>query len=421
MSYLRTMDDLNDIRGRRCLLRVDWNVPFIEGKIADVTRIERSVPTILELVRKKAKIVILSHLGRPNNKSDKDSSLCQVIPIAESILKKKILFVEDCIGFSLSQSVSSLSEGGIILTENVRFYPGEENNDPDFVNMLAENGDFYINDAFSVSHRVHASIEGLSRLLPSYMGRAMQKELSMLEVCFSVSKKPLVAIIGGSKVSTKIDFLGNLVKKVDKLVIGGGMANSFLVADGMGVGRSLCQRNFSESVRQIVFEAQKSSCEIILPQDVVVAKEMKKGIATQSVSTRSVPSDSMILDIGFKTIEYIKQVISQAKTVIWNGPLGVFEIEPFDLATVEIARYVAKLTKEKKIISIAGGGDTITALSHAGIVDEFTYVSTAGGAFFEWLKGTDLPGLAALSSSDGSLLLREKDFVVCKNQVSVEL
>ncbi|ACT57126.1 phosphoglycerate kinase [Candidatus Liberibacter asiaticus] len=397
MSRLRTMNDLRDIRGLRCLLRVDWNVPFIDGKVADVTRIERVVPTILELVEKKAKVVIFSHLGRPQSKSDKDCSLFKVVSIAESILHKNILFVNDCIGSTLSQSIASLSEGGIILAENVRFYSEEERNDPDFVRMLSRNGDFYINDAFSVSHRAHASITGLSHLLPSYIGRAMQKELSMLESCFSESKKPLVAIVGGSKVSTKITLLINLVKKVDKLVIGGGMANSFLVAQGMGVGRSLCQRDFSDNVHQIAWEAKRSACEIIVPRDVVVAREMKTGIPTQVVSAQSVPLDSIILDVGFKTVEYIKQVIAQARTVMWNGPLGVFEIEPFDRATVEVAHYVAKLTKERRIISIAGGGDTITALAHAGISNEFTYVSTAGGAFLEWLEGKDLPGIVALS------------------------
>ncbi|QTP64402.1 phosphoglycerate kinase [Candidatus Liberibacter africanus] len=400
MIRLRTMDDLGDIRGLCCLLRVDWNVPFIGSKVADTTRIERVIPTILELIEKKAKIVILSHLGRPRNKLDQEFSLSRVISTAESILNKKILFVQDCIGTSLSQSIASLSEGSIILAENVRFYSEEEKNDPDFVRMLSRNGDFYINDAFSVSHRAHASVEGLSRVLPSYIGRAMQKELSTLENCFTTCCKPLTAIIGGSKVSTKITLLSNLVKKVNKLVIGGGMANSFLAAEGIGVGKSLCQNDFSENVHQIMCEAKKCGCEIIIPQDVVVAKELKEGIATQVVPTEYVPPDSMILDIGFKTVEYIKHVIAQSRTVIWNGPLGVFETKPFDLATIEIARYVAKLTKEGSIISIAGGGDTIAALAHAGISQELTYVSTAGGAFFEWLEGKDLPGISVLSCNN---------------------
>ncbi|MEG8098746.1 phosphoglycerate kinase [Candidatus Liberibacter brunswickensis] len=406
MSLLKTIDDLHDVRGLRCLLRVDWNVPFADGKISDTTRIERVVPTILELVEKKAKIVILSHLGRPHNKSDKKFSLVQLMPVAESILKKKILFVHNCIGESLSKSIASLQEGGIILAENLRFYQEEEKNDIGFANMLSKNGDFYINDAFSVSHRAHASIEGIPRLLPAYIGRAMQKELSMLENCFSAHNKPLIAIIGGSKVSTKITLLSNLVKKVNKLVIGGGMANSFLLAEGMGVGKSLCQSDFSEDVRNIMHEAKISGCEIILPQDVVVAKEIKKGIATQLVSTGYVPLDSMILDIGFKTVEYIKEVITQARTVIWNGPLGVFEIEPFDFATVEIALHVSKLTKDKRIVSIAGGGDTIAALVHAGVTDDLTYVSTAGGAFFEWLEGKGLPGITVFSCDRGKLTIK---------------
>ncbi|MBY7648953.1 MAG: phosphoglycerate kinase [Candidatus Liberibacter europaeus] len=398
MSYLRTMDDLPDITGRRCLLRVDWNVPFVDGKVSDVTRIEQVVPTILELVERKAKIVILSHLGRPNSKPDEKFSLGNVLPIAECILKKKIIFVKDCIGGLLSQAVSDLSSGEIILAENVRFYPGEETNDPCFVRMLANNGDFYVNDAFSVSHREHASVAGLSRLLPSCVGRAMYKELNMLEDCFSLSKKPLVAIAGGSKVSTKIELLINLAKNVDKLVIGGGMANSFLFSDGIDIGQSLCQRDCFESVRQILFEADKYGCEIILPRDVVVAKELKKGIETQNVSVESIPRDYMILDIGHKTVEYIKKSIIQAKTLIWNGPLGVFEVPPFDLSTVEIARFVAQLTKERGMISVAGGGDTIASLAHADVIDNFTYVSTAGGAFFTWLEGGDLPGIVALSS-----------------------
>lgn len=397
------MDDLQDIAGRRCLLRVDWNVPFIGDKVSNSTRIDRVVPTILELARRKAKIVILSHLGRPNNHPDENLSLSKIVPIAEYVIQKKVTFVKDCIGYTLSKAVSNLSDGDIILAENVRFHPGEEKNDPDFVKMLAKNGDFYVNDAFSVVHRSHASVDGLSRALPSFIGRAMQKELNMLDSCFSQSKKPLVAIAGGSKVSTKIELLINLAKKVDKLVIGGGMANSFLVSNGLDIGKSLCQRDFSESISQILFEANKSGCEIILPIDVVVAKDLKQGVATKNISIESIPKDSMILDIGCNTVGYIKEVISKAKTLIWNGPLGVFEVPPFDKSTVEIARYIAELTKEKGIISVAGGGDTVTALAHAGTgtVNDFTYVSTAGGAFFEWLEGKDLPGIVALSSDNG--------------------
>ncbi|WP_040055819.1 phosphoglycerate kinase [Candidatus Liberibacter americanus] len=398
MRKLRTIDDLPDVVGRRCLLRVDWNVPFVDGKVSDFTRIERVVPTILELVRRKAKIVILSHLGRPKNRKDDSFSLIKLVPIAEYIIKKKITFVTDCIGSSLNDDLSYLSDGGIILAENVRFHSGEENNDPNFVSMLAKNGDFYVNDAFSVVHRSHASVDGLSRALPSFIGLSMQKELNMLDSLFKRSKKPLVAITGGSKVSTKIEFLINLAKKVDKLVIAGGMANSFLVSDGLDIGTSLCQTDFSESIRQILFEANKSGCEIILPIDVVVAKELKKGIATKNVSIKSIPKDFMVLDIGCKTVEYIKEVIYHSKTLIWNGPLGVFEVMPFDKSTVEIARYISELTKEKRIVSVAGGGDTIAALSHAGTVNDFTYVSTAGGAFFEWLEGKNLPGIVGLSS-----------------------
>ncbi|MBL0848939.1 MAG: phosphoglycerate kinase [Candidatus Liberibacter ctenarytainae] len=408
MKYLRTMDDLPDIMGFRCLLRVDWNVPFIGGKVSDASRIERVVPTIIELVKRKAKVVILSHLGRPQNQRDDRFSLRQVADVAECILKRKIIFVKDCIGSLLSQEVSALSNGGIILAENVRFYSGEENNDPHFVEMLAENGDFYVNDAFSVSHRSHASIEGLSRSLPSCIGRSMQKELSMLDQCLDLSQKPIIAITGGSKVSTKIDLLVNLAKKVDFLVVGGGMANSFLASRGVNIERSLCQHDCDQSVRQIVLEAQKSGCEIILPKDVVVAEKLEAGIETQNVSIKSIPKDSMILDIGSQTVEYIKKSIEQARTLIWNGPLGVFEVDPFDRSTVEIACHVAHLTKGKNIISIAGGGDTLRALSHAGAVNDFTYVSTAGGAFFEWLEGKELPGIAALYDGDKCLRLNKQ-------------
>ncbi|MBA5723651.1 phosphoglycerate kinase [Liberibacter sp. Z1] len=394
------MDDLPDIAGCRVLVRVDWNVPFMGGIVSDATRIERSASTILELVERGAKIVLLSHMGRPQKQRDGKSSLRQVVPVAEDIFKKKIIFVEDCIGSLLSQSISDLSDGGIILAENIRFYPGEEDNDPDFVTMLAKNGDYYVNDAFSVSHRAHASVEGLASILPSCAGRSMQKELNMLERCFSLRYGPIVAISGGSKVSTKIELLISLAKRVDTLVICGGMANSFLASDGMDMGRSLYQSDSFESIRRVTFVAQEVGCELILPQDVVVAKQLKKGVKTETVSVRSIPEDSIALDIGHKTVEHIKKSILNAKTLIWNGPLGAFEVEPFDRATTEIARFIADLTRKGDIISVAGGGDTLAALSRAGVSDAFTYISTAGGAFFEWLEGKILPGISALTSRD---------------------
>ncbi|AMC13415.1 phosphoglycerate kinase [Liberibacter crescens] len=399
INHFRTLDDLQDIKGYRVLLRVDWNVPFKNGEVIDSTRIRRSVSTILELANKGAKVIILSHLGRPENHGEREASLRNIVPVAKEILGRDVFFVEDCIGPQVAEAITVLQNGGILLTENIRFYKGEKDNDPSFIKALASNGDIYVNDAFSVSHRAHASVEGLALILPAYTGRSLQLELNMIKKYLDTAHRPIIAIIGGSKVSTKINLLMNLVKRFDKLVIGGAMANTFLMAQGVRIGRSLCEADFSDVVHRIMAEAENACCELILPQDAVIAREFKKGIKSDNVPIEAIPDDCMILDIGVTTTENIKNAISSSKTLIWNGPLGAFEVEPFDRATIDIACDVARLTKEGRVISVAGGGDTLSALNYAGVVDSFTYISTAGGAFFEFLEGKKLPGIAALSCS----------------------
>ncbi|MBD9373458.1 phosphoglycerate kinase [Rhizobium sp. ARZ01] len=392
----KTLDDLNDITGKRVLVRVDLNVPVKDGKVTDATRIERVAPTILELSKKGAKVVLLAHFGRPKGEVVADQSLAQIVPAVKDVLGQPVAVGVDCIGDKAKAAIDALKDGGILLLENTRFHKGEEKNDPAFTKALAANGDIYVNDAFSAAHRAHASTEGLAHLLPAYAGRTMQAELEALEKGLGNPKRPVVAIVGGAKVSTKIDLLMNLVKKVDALVIGGGMANTFLAARGTNVGKSLCEHDLADTAKQIMIEAATAGCAIILPEDGVIAREFKAGADNETVAIDAIPADAMVLDVGPKSVEAVNAWISRASTLVWNGPLGAFEIAPFDAATVAAAKHAAARTKEGVLISVAGGGDTVAALNHAGVADDFTYVSTAGGAFLEWMEGKPLPGVDVL-------------------------
>ena len=398
MAAFRTLDDAG-VSARRVLVRVDLNVPMSDGKVTDATRIERVAPTIAELAGKGARVILLAHFGRPKGEVNPEFSLAPIARATEQVLGRPVAFAADCIGEAAETAVAAMKAGDVLLLENTRFHEGEEKNEPGFVKALAENGDLYVNDAFSAAHRAHASTEGLAHLLPAYAGRTMQAELEALEKGLGNPVKPVVAIVGGAKVSTKIDLLMNLVGKVDALVIGGGMANTFLAARGTNVGKSLCEHDLAATAKQIMIEAATAGCAIVLPVDAVVAKEFKAGAASETVDVNAVPADGMILDVGPRTVEAIGQWIGRAATLVWNGPLGAFEIEPFDAATVAAARVAADETKAGRLVSVAGGGDTVAALNHAGVADDFTYVSTAGGAFLEWMEGKDLPGVAALSRS----------------------
>ncbi|HEY6630932.1 MAG TPA: phosphoglycerate kinase [Rhizobiaceae bacterium] len=396
MAHFRTLDDLGDVKGKRVLVRVDLNVPVSDGKVTDATRIERVAPTILELSDKGAKVVMLAHFGRPKAGPDPELSLEPIARAASDIIGRKVTFIPDCVGKMVEGAIFAMMPGDIALLENTRFYKGEEKNDPAFTEKLAANGDIFVNDAFSAAHRAHCSTEGLANLLPSYAGRTMEAELEALEKGLGNPERPVVAIVGGAKISTKLDLLLNLVKKVDALVIGGGMANTFLAARGENVGKSLCEHDLAQTARQIMIEAATVGCAIILPSDAVVAREFKSGAANEVVPVDTVPSDCMILDAGPKTIETINDWIDRAETLVWNGPLGAFEIAPFDKATVTVAKHAARRTKAGELLSVAGGGDTVAALNHAGVADDFTYVSTAGGAFLEWMEGKELPGVEVL-------------------------
>lgn len=397
MAAFKTLDDLNDIAGKRVLVRVDLNVPVKDGKVTDTTRIERVAPTILELSKKGAKVILLAHFGRPKDGPSAEFSLSLVAPSVEQVLDHAVSTASDCIGEAAASAVAKMNNGDILLLENTRFHKGEEKNDPDFTKALAANGDIYVNDAFSAAHRAHSSTEGLAHHLPAYAGRTMQAELEALEKGLGNPVRPVVAIVGGAKVSTKIDLLMNLVKRVDALVIGGGMANTFIAARGTNVGKSLCEHDLADTAKQIMIEAATAGCAIVLPEDGVVAREFKAGAANEIVSIEAIPGDAMVLDVGPKSVDAVKAWIERATTLVWNGPLGAFEIEPFDAATVAAAKYAAERTKAGKLTSVAGGGDTVSALNHAGVAEEFTYVSTAGGAFLEWMEGKELPGVAVLS------------------------
>ncbi|WP_182418500.1 phosphoglycerate kinase [Bartonella sp. HY038] len=391
----KTLDDV-DVKSKRVLLRVDLNVPVSDGKVSDVTRIERVKRTITELSDHGAKVILLAHFGRPKGKVVSEDSLKQIISAVEGVLGQKVAFADDCIGEQAKKAVDTMKDGDVLLLENTRFHAGEEKNDPEFVKALAANGDIYVNDAFSAAHRAHASTEGLAHVLPAYAGRAMQGELEALEKGLGQPKKPVVAIVGGAKVSTKIDLLNNLIDKVDALVIGGGMANTFLAAQGYSVAKSLCEHELGDTARAIMVKAEKQNCAIILPIDAVVASRFEANADHHNYGIDAIPAGGMILDAGDNSIERINAVIDEASTVVWNGPLGAFELTPFDHATVEVAKRVAERTKQGKLVSVAGGGDTVSALNHAGVADKFTYISTAGGAFLEWMEGKPLPGVIAL-------------------------
>ena len=399
MPAFKTLDDLHDIAGKRVLVRVDLNVPVSGGKVTDTTRIERVAPTIKELSDKGAKVILLAHFGRPKGEPVADMSLGLIAPAVEEVLDHSVRFAADCIGETAAKAIAAMHDGDILLLENTRFHKGEEKNDPEFTKALAANGDIYVNDAFSAAHRAHASTEGLAHYLPAYAGRTMQAELEALEKGLGNPKRPVVAIVGGAKVSTKIDLLMNLVKKVDALVIGGGMANTFLAARGTNVGKSLCEHDLADTAKQIMIEAATAGCAIVLPEDGVIAREFKAGAANEVVAIDAIPADAMVLDVGPKSIEAINAWISRAETLVWNGPLGAFEIAPFDAATVAAAKHAAERTRDGKLVSVAGGGDTVAALNHAGVTEDFTYVSTAGGAFLEWMEGKVLPGVAVLSKA----------------------
>ncbi|RUW51284.1 phosphoglycerate kinase [Mesorhizobium sp. M1A.F.Ca.ET.072.01.1.1] len=396
MAGFKTLDDIGAVGGKRVLVRVDLNVPVADGRVTDATRIERIAPTISELSGKGARVILLAHFGRPKDGPSAEFSLEPIARATAEVLGRPVGFASDCIGDKAADAVAAMKDGDVLLLENTRFHKAEEKNDQAFTEKLAANGDIYVNDAFSAAHRAHASTEGLAHRLPAYAGRTMQAELDALEKGLGNPARPVVAIVGGAKVSTKIDLLMNLVKKVDALVIGGGMANTFLAARGTDVGKSLCEHDLASTSKQIMIEAAEAGCAIILPTDGVVAKEFKAGAASQTVAISDMPADGMILDVGEKTVKSVTDWIDRAATLVWNGPLGAFEIEPFDRATVAAAKHAAARTKEGKLVSVAGGGDTVAALNHAGVADDFTYVSTAGGAFLEWMEGKPLPGVEVL-------------------------
>jgi phosphoglycerate kinase len=397
MAKHRTLDDL-DVKGKRVLVRLDLNVPVKDGKVTDATRIERQVPTVRELSRKGARVVALSHFERPKGKRVPEMSLKPIAVALGQALGQPVAFADDCVGPAAEAAVAKLKDGEILLLENTRFHAGEEKNDAAFAKQLAALGDLYVNDAFSAAHRAHASTEGVARLLPSAAGRSMQAELDALEAALGDPERPAMAIVGGAKVSSKLDVLGNLVGRVDQLVIGGGMANTFLFARGVEVGKSLCEKELADTAREIEAKAEKAGCEIVLPRDVVLAHALKPGVDTSTVVVEKVPADMLILDVGPRSVLDLEERLAKCRTLMWNGPLGAFETPPFDEATVRAARAAAKLSKSGKLKSIAGGGDTVAALNHAGVADDFTYVSTAGGAFLEWLEGKELPGVKALEA-----------------------
>ncbi|MFN4271677.1 MAG: phosphoglycerate kinase [Aliihoeflea sp.] len=397
MSTFRTLDQI-DAQGKKILVRVDLNVPVKDGKVTDATRIERAMPTLTELCDKGAKVILLSHFGRPKGQPVEEFSLAPIASAVRTVLERPVAFAGDCVGEEAEAAIAEMKEGDVLLLENTRFHAGEEKNDPAFAKALAANGDLYVNDAFSAAHRAHASTEGVAHLLPSFAGRAMQAELDALDKGLGNPTRPVVAIVGGAKVSTKIDLLMNLVKRVDALVIGGGMANTFLAARGTAVGKSLCEHDLADTAKQIMIEAATAGCAIVLPVDAVVASEFKAGAANETVVIDAVPADRMILDVGPKSVDAVNGWIDRASTLVWNGPLGAFEIAPFDKATVAAAQHAAGRTVDGALTSIAGGGDTVAALNHAGVVDSFSYVSTAGGAFLEWMEGKELPGVKALES-----------------------
>ncbi|MBN9787724.1 phosphoglycerate kinase [Pseudonocardia sp. TMWB2A] len=395
----KTLDDMGDVSGKRVLVRVDLNVPMNEGSVADDTRIRASAHTILELADRGAIVLLLSHFGRPKGQKNPNLSLSLVVGGIEDVLGRRIMFIPDCAGQAALDGVAVLRPGDIAVLENTRFHAGEEENNPALVADMAVVGDYYVNDAFSAAHRAHASTEGLAHKLPAFAGRAMEAELVALEQALGNPEHPVAAVVGGAKVSTKLDVLQNLVKKVDHLIIGGGMANTFLAARGVNVGKSLCEHDLTDTANAIMDAADKAGCTVHLPYDVVVAKQFAANAPNSIVNVHEVAPDDMILDIGPAAVEALGDVLKTCKTLVWNGPLGAFETVPFDKATVALAKTAAALTKEGSLVSVAGGGDTVAALNHAGVAADFTFVSTAGGAFLEWMEGKPLPGVDALKGA----------------------
>lgn len=395
LDKLKTTDGI-DVAGKRVIVRADLNVPIKNGKVTDATRLERVVPGLKALSDRGAKVIVISHFGRPKG-VDPELSLRPVAQTLQDLLGRPVKFGEDSIGAAAEAAVQSLSNGDIAVLENLRFHKGEEKNDPEFASALAKLGDVFVGDAFSCAHRAHASTEGITHHLPSYAGPLLMEEINALRTALEKPQRPTAALVGGAKVSTKIPVLTNLVAKVDKLIIGGGMANTFLQAAGTNVGKSLAEPEFAETAREILAKAKEKGCEIILPVDAVIAREFKEGAASEVVAIDDVPADAMILDVGPKSVAHVTNMLAGTKTLLWNGPMGAFEIAPFGEGTFAVARAAASLTKAGKLVSVAGGGDTVAALNAANVTDEFTYVSTAGGAFLEWLEGRELPGIAALA------------------------
>ena len=393
----KTLDDA-DLAGRRALVRVDINVPMADGKVTDDTRLRAILPTVAKLRAGGAKVILLAHFDRPKGKVVPEMSLKPLAQPLADLLDAPVAFAADCIGEAAKAAVDGLKDGDVLLLENVRFHPGEEKNDPEFAKALAANGDLYVNDAFSAAHRAHASTEGLARLLPAYAGEQMRRELDALEAALGAPKRPVLGIVGGSKVSTKLDLLNNLVTKLDRLSIGGGMANTFLAAQGIDVGASLCEHDLADTAREIMESARKAGCELLLPIDVVTAEDVKPGVSSNVRELSGIQAGDRILDAGPKTLAKLIAAMDASATLIWNGPLGVFEVPPFDVATMAAAQHAADLAKAGKLVAVAGGGDTVAALNAAGRADDFTFVSTAGGAFLEWMEGKELPGVAALTN-----------------------
>jgi phosphoglycerate kinase len=403
MKNIRTLDGV-DVAGKRVLLRLDLNVPVRDGKITDLTRIERACPTIAELAHKAARVIVLSHFDRPKGKVVPEMSLRPLSGAIRDVLGLDVFFADDCVGPVAEEAVAQLEPGQVLLLENTRFHIGEEENDPELAKRMASLADIYVNDAFSAAHRAHASTAGVAAHLPSHAGRLMQRELEALTAALDDPERPVCAIVGGSKISTKLELLGNLVGRVDVLVIGGAMANTFLAADGVSVGRSLQERDMHATARAISARANALGCEILLPVDAVTATEFRANPPVKIVPIGEIPADSMMLDVGPKTVEMLKARLAGFRTLVWNGPLGAFETPPFDAATVALAHAVADATDAGQLRSVAGGGDTVSALRHAGVVDRMSYVSTAGGAFLEWLEGKMLPGILALDALGGVVM-----------------
>jgi phosphoglycerate kinase len=394
----KTLDDMGDVRGKRVLVREDLNVPIADGIVSDDMRLRAAVPTLLELIDRGAKVFVLAHFGRPKGEVRADMSLRPIVSALSHVLGRDVAFIGDCQGDAAAAVSHDRLDGTITVLENTRFHAGEERNDPALVAGMAKLGDFYVNDAFSAAHRAHASTEGLAHVLPAFAGRAMEAELKALEKALGSPEHPVAAVVGGAKVSTKLDVLRHLVARVDHLIIGGGMANTFLAARGIEVGKSLCEHDLVETVSAIFAAAEAAACTIHLPYDVVTAREFRANPPTRTVNVHEVAADEMILDIGPAAVEALADVLKNCRTLVWNGPLGAFETPPFDTATAALAKTAAALTTEGSLVSVAGGGDTVAALNQAGVADQFTFVSTAGGAFLEWMEGRELPGVAALGA-----------------------